>query len=155
MNLKDFVAVGGLPGLYKLIATRSNGLLIQELDSDKTRFASSRKHQFTPLESVAIYTEEDSIELSAVFERIKENLEKNPLPDLNATKETSFNYFAEIVPDYDEERVLISDVKKVIKWFKYLNDRDLLKASEEESSPADEESAKDESKKKNKKKATD
>ncbi len=126
MNLKDFVAVSSMPGLYRLIATRSNGLLIQEIDSEKTKFASTRKHQFTPLETVAIYTDNDSTELKEIFQRIESNLEDLPLPESNSSKEDFFNYFSEILPDYDEERVMISDVKKVIKWFKFLKERNLL-----------------------------
>lgn len=130
MNLKDFVAVSSMPGLYKLIATRSNGLLVQEIDSDKTKFASTRKHQFTPLETVAIYTDNDSTELKEIFERMKGNLKDLPLPESNASKDDYFNYFSEILPDYDEERVMISDVKKVIKWFKFLEERNLLEDEE-------------------------
>ena len=126
MNLKDFVAISSMPGLYKLVATRANGLLVQESDSDKTRFASTRKHQFTPLETVAIYTDNDSTELSVIFERMKDNLSDIPLPIGSSSKEEFFDYFSEILPDYDEDRVMISDVKKVIKWFKFLNDRNLL-----------------------------
>ena len=119
-----------MPGLYKLIATRSNGLLVQEIDSDKTKFASTRKHQFTPLETVAIYTDNDSTELKEIFERMKGNLKDLPLPESNASKDDYFNYFSEILPDYDEERVMISDVKKVIKWFKFLEERNLLEDEE-------------------------
>ena len=127
MNLKDIVAVSGMPGLYKLIATRANGLLVQEIDGEKTKFASSRKHQFTPLETVAIYTDSDSTEISEIFKRMKDNLKDLPLPAATDDKQAHFDYFSEILPDYDEDRVMISDVKKVIKWFKFLSERDLLK----------------------------
>ncbi len=130
MNLKDYVAVSGLPGFYKLVATRSSGLVIRDIDSDKTRFASSRKHQFTPLESVAIYTDQDSIELSIIFEKIEEKLAELPLPDIKAGKDEVFDYFSKILPDYDTERVFLSDVKKVIKWYKFLSERDLLHKEE-------------------------
>jgi hypothetical protein len=69
MNLKDLIAVSGLPGLFKVAANRSNGLIIEEVDSGKKRFASVRKHQFTPLESIAIYTVEDSVELSKFLKK--------------------------------------------------------------------------------------
>jgi len=153
MNLKDFVAVSSLPGLYRLVATRSNGLLIQDIDTEKTKFASTRKHQFTPLETVAIYTESDSTELSEIFQRMEDNLKDLPLPESNANKEDFFNYFSEILPDYDEDRVLISDVKKVVKWFKYLKKRDLLVAAEEDKKAEDKEEPKTEKKKPTKAKA--
>ncbi|MCZ2339420.1 MAG: DUF5606 domain-containing protein, partial [Chitinophagales bacterium] len=66
--MKNILAVSGLPGLYKLNATKSNGLLVSDLDSGKTRFCSVRQHQFTPMETVAIYTDDDTIEISKVFQ---------------------------------------------------------------------------------------
>jgi len=132
MNLKDFVAVSGMSGLYKLVATRTNGLLVQEIDSEKTKFASSRKHQFTPLETVAIYTDSDSTELKEIFQRMSDNLSELPLPESNASRDAFFDYFSEILPDYDEDRVMISDVKKVIKWFNFLKDRAFFEDTSDE-----------------------
>lgn len=132
MKLKDLVAVSGLPGLYKTVASRSNGLVVEEIDSGKTRFLSVRKHQFTPLETVAIYTNTDSTELQEVFNNMKSlSAELTPPPVSSPTPEL-FAYFAKILPDYDPDRVLISDVKKVIKWFNFLENRALLHDDEEE-----------------------
>jgi hypothetical protein len=60
MELENFVVVTGLSGVYKMAANRSNGLIVEDLDSGKKRFVSARQHQFTPLESIAIYTLNDS-----------------------------------------------------------------------------------------------
>ena len=60
MNLENIVAVSGMPGLYRMAGSRSNGLIIEDFDTGKKRFASIRKHQFTPLESVSIYTLADT-----------------------------------------------------------------------------------------------
>lgn len=134
MNLKDIVAVSGLPGLYKMAGNRNNGLIIEEIDTGKRRFAPSRQHQFTPLESIGIFTttEEDSIELGKVFDKIQENLEQHPLVESNASSDDLRAYFTAVLPEHDEDRVKISDIKKVIKWFQYLKERDLLVADEEE-----------------------
>ena len=59
MKLDQVIAVSGLPGLYKLLASRANGLLIENFDSPKRQFVSARKHQFTPLVSIGIYTYSD------------------------------------------------------------------------------------------------
>ena len=62
MNLEKLVAVSGMSGLYRMAANRSNGLIIEDIKSGKRSFASARKHQFTPLESIAIYTDDgDSV----------------------------------------------------------------------------------------------
>jgi len=135
MNLKDILAISGTPGLFRLINSRSNGLLAGDLDTSKTKFFSMRKHQFTPMETVAIYTMSDTIELKVIFERMLDQIEENPPASTKDSSEKIEDYFASIVPDYDEDRVYISDMKKVIKWFNILNERGYLTAepdSEEE-----------------------
>ena len=133
MNLKDILAVSAMPGLYKLVNTRSNGLQVTSLDdSTRTIFCSTRKHQFTPMETVAIYTMSDTIELSTIFERMLDQLEENPPALLSGSKTEIEDYFSSIVPDYDEDKVYISDMKKVIKWFAILNEKGFLTAEPEE-----------------------
>lgn len=132
MNLEPYIAVSGLPGVFKLTANRNNGLVVEELDSDKTRFCSIRKHQFTPLGTVAIFTLTDTVELSKVFQSMLDNYAATPPPPNKANKDEYFQYFDTILPDYDEDRVFINDIKKVIKWFNFLNERGLLTASDEE-----------------------
>lgn len=127
MNLENIVAVSGLPGLYKMAANRSNGLIIEDMDSGKKRFASSRKHQFTPVESIAVYTDDgDSTEITNVFKSMLENMNDNPPVDSKGGHRELFEYFAAILPNYDRDRVVIGDVKKIIKWFNFLNDRGYL-----------------------------
>ncbi len=129
MKLEDFVAVSGLPGLFRMVANRSNGLIVEDLDSGKRRFASARKHQFTPLASIGIYTDDDTAELSTVFQNMKDQLETNPPVPTNSSSDDLADYFASILPEYDRDRVHNSDIKKVIKWFNFLHSRDLLLAA--------------------------
>lgn len=137
MNLKDYLAVSGLPGIFRMVASRNNGLIIEDLDEGKRRFVSSRKHQFTPLESIAIYTDDgDSTELKNVFGNMLEQLEDNPPVNPNGPTETLKEYFADVLPTYDKNRVHAGDIKKVVKWFKYMQERNLLNV---EDTAADEE----------------
>ena len=80
MNLEKLVAVSGRPGIFKMAANRQNGLIIEDLDNGKKFFAPSRKHQFTPLESISIYTnnEESTAELKMVFSSMLSQLDENP-----------------------------------------------------------------------------
>ena len=126
MNLKDILAISGLPGLYKMIDSRGNGLLVQGIDGGKTQFYSMRKHQFTPMETVAIYTMSDTIELSVILQRMLDQATENPPAGVKESKEKIEDYFSSIVPDYDEDRVYVSDMKKVIKWFNILNEKGYL-----------------------------
>lgn len=133
MNLSKLVAVSGRSGIYRMAANRSNGLIIEDLDNGKKIFAPSRKHQFTPLESISIYTEndEDTVELKQVFRNMLEQVESNPPADTKDGSMAIKNYFEAILPEYDRDRVLVSDIKKIIKWFTFLNDRQLLSLEED------------------------
>ncbi len=122
-KIEKYVAVSGLPGIYKINSTRTNGLLIENMDTGKTKFISMRKHQFTPLATVSIYTEEDTRELSKVFQSMLDQFEDNPPPATNAKASDLFEYFEDILPTYDKDQVYIGDVKKVIKWFNFLKER--------------------------------
>jgi len=132
MNLDSFVSVSGASGIFKLVTSRSNGLVVEDIDNQKVKFFSSRKHQFTPLASVAIYTLEDSVEMKVIFQTMLDQLAKNPPPSTKAPSHELHEYFEKILPDFDEDKVYISDIKKVIKWFNFLNERNLLHTSDEE-----------------------
>lgn len=132
MNLKNILAVSGLPGLFNLVSSRPNGLVVSEFDNEKTRFCSVRKHQFTPLETVAIYTHEDTTPLAEIFATMKAQAESNPVISDKAPSDEMMDYFLSILPNYDEDKVYPSDVKKVIKWFNFLNSRNMLEDTETE-----------------------
>jgi len=133
MSLEKLVVVGGIAGVHRVAANRSNGLIIEDLDTGKKRFAPSRKHQFTPLESITIYTEDDdeTLELYKVFQNMFAKLAEVPLVEVNASNDDLKAYFATIIPNYDRDRVYIGDMKKIVKWFKFLNDRSLITLEEE------------------------
>lgn len=133
MNLEELIAVSGLPGLYRMAANRSNGLIVEELETGKRRFAPSRRHQFTPLASIAIYTDDgDSVALAKVFGNMRDQLADNPLPEATAASDALYEYFADVLPNYDRDRVYPGDVKKIIKWFTALQAANLLTDEEEE-----------------------
>ena len=145
MSLEKLVVVGGIAGVHKVAANRSNGLIIEDLDTGKKRFAPSRKHQFTPLESITIYTEDDdeTLELFKVFQNMFAKLAEVPLIEVNASNDDLKAYFATIIPNYDRDRVYIGDMKKIVKWFKFLNDRSLITLEEEKKEEEEEEKVED------------
>jgi len=139
MSLEKLIAVSGKGGVYKMLANRNNGLILKDLDNGKKFFASGRSHQFTPLESISIYTnnEEKTVSLADVFSNMKAQIEENPPISTKSKGNEIKTYFAEVLPEYDRHKVLISDIKKIIKWFNFLNERDLL--VEEETAAEEEE----------------
>lgn len=127
MNLEKLVAVSGMSGIFRMAANRKNGLIIEDLETGKKRFASVRKHQFTPLESIAIFTDDgDSTELKLVFQSMLEKMEEFPPVSPNSSSDELHQYFAEILPNYDRDKVFTGDIKKIIKWFTYLNKNQLV-----------------------------
>ncbi len=143
MQLDKIVAVSGtMNGIFRMAANRSNGLILENLDTGKRKFASIRRHQFTPLNSVGIYTDDgDSVEIAQVFRAMLEQLEENPPIDPKAKKEDLRAYFKKVLPNHDEDNVYPRDIRRVIKWFSFLHSRDLLK---EEEATTEETSAKEE-----------
>ncbi len=129
MNIESLVAVSGMSGIYRVVGNRNNGLIIENMDDGKRKFVAARKHQFSPLETISIYTYEDSEPLKDIFTKMKATEETNPPLPTNAPNDELEDYFRSIVNEYDEFKVKISDIKKVIKWFNYLNERGVFDAS--------------------------
>ncbi|HEX5153098.1 MAG TPA: DUF5606 domain-containing protein [Parafilimonas sp.] len=134
MEYSKLVSVTGLPGLFELIASKSDGAIVRSLDDKSTRFVSSRIHNFSHLESIEVYTEGDNVNLVDVFQAMQNSQEKLPEEkDANAVKK----YFENVYPAMDFERVYASDMKKMVKWFAILTKNDIeIKLIEE---PAEEE----------------
>lgn len=131
MNLKKLIAVSTKSEIFELVANRSNGLVLEDKATGKKQFFSSRRFQFTPLESISIYTQDDTVELSEVFKTMLEQMETNPPVATKASNEEIKKYFESILPTFDRDRVYTSDIKKLIKWFTFLKNYDLLNRPEE------------------------
>ncbi len=132
MKLEDLIAVSGLPGLYKMAGNRPNGLIIEDLDTGKRKFASMRKHQFSPLETIAIFTNQDSVSLVEVLKKMYDQKSHTPPVSSKASADDLRSYFEAIVPDHDHYRVYPKDIKKIIKWFTFLDDREMFAAQSDE-----------------------
>jgi len=117
MEYSKIVSVTGLPGLFELINTKSDGAVVRSLDDKTTRFASSRIHNFSHLETIEVYTVSDNVNLAEVFQAMEKA--SGSLPD---TKDDDAirKYFEKVYGDIDFERVYNSDLKKMIKWFDVL-----------------------------------
>ncbi len=114
MEYGKLIAVTGMPGLYELISSKSDGAIVRSLDDQSTKFASTRQHQFSHLESIEIYTVRDNVNLTDVLQAMEAS--KEALPDeknANAVKA----YFENVYPDMDFEKVYSSDMKKMLKWY--------------------------------------
>jgi len=136
-DFDSLVSVSGLSGLFRVAANRHNGLIIEDLQSGQRRFAPARSHQFSLLASIGIYTYEGTEDLRSVFVKMKESGLDRPGSD--ATDSELREYFRQILPDHDEDRVRLSDIRKMLKWYGFLEDREMLPSPEEAATePAEE-----------------
>jgi hypothetical protein len=122
MEYNRIVAVTGLPGLYEVISSKTDGALIRSLEDKSTKFVSSRIHNLSHLESIEIYTVRDNVPLSEIFASMKKT--GGELPDVKDAKALKA-YFEKAYPDMDFERVYGSDMKKMVNWFKMLEQHDV------------------------------
>lgn len=139
MEFKDVVAVSGMGGLFEMISQRPDGMLIQPIGSNKKRFVSNRIHTFSPLDKIGIYTlDGDSLPLEDVMRNIhKDVAEGGTLPSSNANSDELKAFFVRVLEDYDEEKVYVSDIKKVVKWYHILAEYDLIQEANEDENVAE------------------
>jgi hypothetical protein len=127
MQYREIVAITGLGGLYQLLTTKSDGAIVKSLADNSTKFISARLHNVTPLDSIEIYTIEENIRLSELFTQMKEQEASKPLVDhKKASNDEIKKYISSVYPNIDLERVYISDMKKMLKWYEILKASDLL-----------------------------
>lgn len=130
MQYREIVAVTGLGGLFQLIASKQDGAIVRSLEDKSTRFVSSRIHNFTPLESIEVFTTGENVNLAEVFKAMQDQEATKALVDAKADNNAIKAYFKSVFPSFDEERVYVSDMKKMVKWFTILKNNDLLKFEE-------------------------
>lgn len=126
MEYRQIVAVTGLSGLYQLVNTKNDGAIVRSLNDKSIKFVSARIHHITPLESIEIYTTDENVRLHEVLQSIQQN--DTDVAQLANKKDdkAAKAYFKTILPNYDEERVYNSDIRKVLKWYEILKANDLL-----------------------------
>jgi len=131
MNLDPIISISGKPGLFRMLNNKNSGLVLEDLSNGRKRFYSAMRHQFTPLGTISIYTMIDSEPLSKVFQNMLDQLEDNPPPQGKAEADVLYEYFEDVLPQFDKTRVMLGDIRKVIKWFTFLLDKGLLTDEEE------------------------
>lgn len=131
MDLSDILTISGKSGLYKVISHTKNGLVAESLTDGKKIpvFPSDRS---SALEDISIFTLTEDLPLKEVLLKIYEKEEGKPCIDAKEDPAKLKTYFESILPDYDQERVYISDIKKVFAWYNLLLEKDMIKPDEPE-----------------------
>ncbi len=122
MEYGKLIAVTGMPGLYELVSSKTDGAIVRSLDDNSTKFASTRQHQFSHLESIEVYTVRDNVNLTDILKAMETAGGK--LPDEKDAKAIK-SYFEKVYPDLDFERVYTSDMKKMVKWYSIIKAKDI------------------------------
>ncbi|GAA4976596.1 DUF5606 domain-containing protein [Algibacter aquimarinus] len=137
MSLDKVLSISGKPGLYKLIAQTRAGFVAESL-IDKKRLSVSIQQNVSVLSEIAIYTLTEEVPLKDVFKKIKEkeNGEKTSVKPKDS-KHKLEEYFFDVLPDYDEDRVYASDIKKVVQWYNLLQQHNMLDYLDSENDSAE------------------
>ncbi|MCW3788091.1 DUF5606 family protein [Plebeiibacterium sediminum] len=129
--LKGILAVSGQGGLFKIVSQAKNSIIVESLVDGK-RMPAYATSRISALEDISIFTEDGDVKLYDVFKNISEKEDGGQAISHKASANELKKYFAEILPDYDQDRVYVSDMKKVIQWYNLLQEKEVLNFSEEE-----------------------
>lgn len=144
MNLKDLLAISGKPGLYKSIGQNKNSLIVESLIDGK-KLPVYTAHKISALEDISIYTYDADIPLAEVFTAIYEKENGGEAIHHKSSGNELKAYMEEVLPDYDEDRVYTSDLKKIFNWYNQLHKHGMLNRAadteEEETKEAPEETS--------------
>ncbi|MCC9135554.1 DUF5606 domain-containing protein [Pontibacter silvestris] len=144
IDLRQVAAISGQSGLYRVVKPTRTGVIVESLEENPKNMVAQARHRMSLLEEISIYTtdEEATIPLADVFDRIHQKYGDDlPLSE-KPSNEDYKAFIAEVVPEYDEDRVYVSDMKKLAAWYTIVNKFVGFteeKASEEDTTPAESE----------------
>ena len=131
MDLEGIINISGKPGLYKVISQGNNTVIVESLINRKKVKLHSRV-QANMLEEIGIYTSDGTQSLSEIFDNIAQKENCKETINHKSSENELRAYFIEILPDYDQDRVYLSDIKKVFQWYNAMQKHDLIKITKKE-----------------------
>jgi hypothetical protein len=136
MEYNKLISVTGFSGLFELVSSKNDGAILKSLEDNTTKFISNRLHQFSHLESIEVYTNDENVNLADVFKAMDASAE--PLPSEKDNKAV-LSYFQKVFPTMDFERVYNSDMKKMVRWFNVIKKHNIeIKLTEAPEEPRQE-----------------
>jgi hypothetical protein len=139
MKLDKVMSISGKPGLYELKAQTRGGFVAESM-LDGRKLTVNLRHNVSLLSEIAIYTYTEEVPLREVFQKIKEKENGGEAINHKESKAKLEEYFSEVLPEYDEDRVYASDIKKIVQWYNLLISKgyDDFSASEKEATDEEE-----------------
>jgi len=142
MEYKDIASVSGKSGLFKVLSPARSGVILESLNEEKKRMVAGIHQKVSVLDeiSVFVHNNEGSVPLKNVLHKIYVEFEDDPGVDSASSSEEFKAFFKYILPDYDENRVYVSDMKKIVGWYNILRKQlpDLLKKEQSGAKPEEE-----------------
>lgn len=144
--IKKILSISGKPGLYKLVSRGNKSLIVETIDEQKKRIPAFGAERVVSLGDISIYTNDDKeVSLASVFESVKQNYggKAVDLSPKKATEKEIVEFFTKVLPNYDTDRVRVSDMRKVVSWYNILvnNGLDEFESKQEEGEEAEGEQA--------------
>ncbi|QIX63196.1 DUF5606 domain-containing protein [Hymenobacter sp. BT18] len=142
-DLKEVAAISGMPGLYRLVRPTRAGVIVETLDERATRSVASARNKVSLLHEISIYTQDydQTVPLAEVFDRIRQHYGED-FALTNKSDDRDLTSFMEtIIPDYDRQRVYMSDIKKLVTWYRLVSTALPYDAAPETAAPEAEETA--------------
>ena len=132
--LRTVLTVAGKPGLYKLVSSGRNMLIVEALDVTKKRMPIHGVDKVVSLGDIAMYTDDEEVPLWQVLESVKAKCEGAActVDHKKASNEELADFFAEVLPNYDRDRVYMSHVRKLIQWYNILVEAGMTEFTPEE-----------------------
>ncbi len=135
MDLSKILSISGKNGLFKVVSQGKNTVIVESL-IDQKRFPAFGHEKISSLEEISVFTTGEDISLKDVFKAFFTKLEGKPAPDPKSDNLALKKFFEEMVPDYDKDRVYVSDIRKMAHWYNLLLERQMIEFKEDEG-PAD------------------
>lgn len=139
MKLDKVLSISGKPGLYELKAQTRGGFVAESM-LDGKKISVSMRHNVSLLSEIAIYTYSEEVPLREVFQKIFEKEDGKEAISHKESKAKLEEYLREVLPEYDEDRVYVSDIKKIIQWYNLLVSKGYTDFSKEDEEASEESS---------------
>ncbi len=122
MELKDLVSISGKPGLYRIIKPARSSIIVESFDQHKKKSIVNASQRVSVLDEISIYThtEAGSTPLASVLQAIYQEYGDDEILEKDATNSEYHSFFKTVLPDYDQDRVYPSDIKKIVRWYHLL-----------------------------------
>jgi hypothetical protein len=119
MTIADIATVSGKGGLYKVLAPTKSGVILESLDEARTKMVATANHRLSLLHEISIYTttKEGNVPLHDVLKKVHKDFGDDPGVDASSDSDELKSFMKSVLPEYDEERVYTSDIKKLVKWY--------------------------------------